>query len=154
MSFSILQHCCARSSLSGFRHFQPESARKIHVRPRERSPSAVRKIHVRPHNYPQMPVRSHGILREMFKFSMSCTVVLGRQTPVAPLRPNTCSQCPPDQMTHFGPNDAPWTRWRTLDRMVHLGPVDVLFHCGGHQLRVFGRSDIAGVGLNYVFISL
>ena len=45
MSFSILQHCCVRSSPSGFRHFQLESAWKICIRLYGRSPLPVRNNH-------------------------------------------------------------------------------------------------------------
>ena len=69
MSFLILQCCCARSSPSGFCHFQPESARETCVRLHGRSPptrtenprpptwksvALVQKICVIPHNYPQV----------------------------------------------------------------------------------------------------
>ena len=50
--FLILQCCCARSSPSGFCHFQPKSARKICVR------LPTRKIHVVPHNCTEQPQNS------------------------------------------------------------------------------------------------
>ena len=63
--FSILQRCCTRSLPSGFRYFQPESARKIHARPHRRS-ALFRTTSVRA----EQPRNSS----EKVKFSMSCTV--------------------------------------------------------------------------------
>ena len=57
--FSIVQRCCARSSPSGFRHFQTESARKIRARLRGRSAPARTED-------PRSPVR---------KFRGACTEV-------------------------------------------------------------------------------
>ena len=72
MSFSILQHCCAQSSSSGFRHFQPESAEDSCL-PHRRFAATLWKILVMLHNYPQVSARNnHGILRR--KLSFPCHV--------------------------------------------------------------------------------
>ena len=64
MSFTILQHCrCARSSTSGFRHFQPKSVKKNCVHRYRRSAAALQKIRIVPHNYPWVSAQNnHEIL--------------------------------------------------------------------------------------------
>ena len=88
--FSIVQRCCARSSPSGFRHFQTESARKIRARLRGRSEPArtedpcppARKFRGARAEIPRHPCGKSASFRaeqprnssEKVKFSVSCTV--------------------------------------------------------------------------------